>query len=180
VRLAIILPIVQFLLAVTLLHWGRGYQLRFPLGPQLVSICFGLNAPALPLYNFPRLFDFVWGHKLAWMYGSIFGLGVDDLFFLCGVIALWCFAGRVLERRASRMTRPGKITAFVVCPFVLLFALGLATTALFDLGPGRIKELDPPLGAFLTGIWAAILMFLAGKQLLVAIWKRQPAEIRNR
>ncbi len=180
-RLAVVLPVAQSVLAATLLHWGQSQKVSFPLGPQMLEICFGLNAPAIPFLNaraiVARVFDARWQYEIPWKQRLIFGHGTDYLFFLCGVIALWYFVGQALDhRRASVPTRRNRRMTFVLCLLLLVYGVVLGASGIFELGPGRVKELDPPVGAVLFLIWSAILIFKSGRRLIIAVRTRRHLE----
>jgi hypothetical protein len=176
-RLALLLPGIQFVIAALLLHYG--YRTPFPLGPRLLDACWGLNAPAMPVMKMPALLFRLLGAQRGpafaqWLPRSILGYGIDDLFFLGGVILLWYIAGGALDRRRSRATgRIGIVTALVIYPTLLLLGATLASSKLYDLGPGRITDLDPPLGAFLGLMWSIALIVIAGLGLAMAFRSRK-------
>jgi type II secretory pathway predicted ATPase ExeA len=66
-RLRLVLPIVHVLVAATLLHFAARDETPFPLGPQIRSLCWGLNAPAIPFQAVGRL-----AYTFKWLRGSIF------------------------------------------------------------------------------------------------------------
>jgi hypothetical protein len=127
--------------------------------------------------NIPNLLFRLLGERgeafAQWLPRSILGYGIDDLFFLSGVILLWYIAGRALDRRRSRAARIGAVTALIIYPLLLLLAAALAPSGLYDLGPGRVRNLDPPIGAFLRLMWSIALVVIAGLGSVMAIraWK---------
>jgi hypothetical protein len=129
VGLAWILPLVQLLLAIGLLHWGSR---TFPPKrfdtlwmPTATMICQGINAPALPLSIFGRLFGVVDQAP-----PSFLGFGPGELFFLAGVIIIWCLIGRVLDGHSFRDTSGGLghtlLNVFLMAWGILLFCMALA------------------------------------------------------
>jgi len=170
-RLALLLPVLQFVLAAILLQWG--YRAPVPRGSELYVptvrlICRGLNAPALLF----RLLDPIsWGSEFDWIPRSVLGFDTDDVFFLLGVIIVWYFAGRSLDQRwtSGMAGRSGIATVLATC--VLLLALGglLSLAGLHDLGPNRPNNPGPPIGAVLTLMWSVTLIFLSGRRLVQAI-----------
>ena len=165
-RLRLVLPTVQVLAAATLLHFGGRYETPFPLGPQMRDVCWGLNAPAVPFQAVGRWL----AYTFTWLRGSLLlHLGVDDLFFLGGVAIVWYLVGRILDGRRTVPPRAKtrRLTVFLICPILLLLGIGFASHALHDLGPRRIRELDPPIGGVLTLLWGGVLIALAGAKLIM-------------
>ncbi len=165
VRLAVVLPIVQFAAAAILLQWAR--RVPVPPGsafyvPNVRLICDGLNAPAL-LFGALAIFG---------SYTSSFlGFPTSDLLFLVGVIIVWYIVGRVLDRRRNSKAAPqrGIATALVMYPLLLMLGSLLLFLGVYGLGPHRPNIADPPVGAFLTLMWSGTLIFLSGRGLVRAI-----------
>jgi hypothetical protein len=101
-RLAFILPLLQFLLALSLLHWGSRievevwrrmrYDTLYLSTPTL--ICTGINAPARLLARMSFLFE-----RVDQPPPTLFGLGLDTVFFFTGIFALWFLVGHMLDKR---------------------------------------------------------------------------------
>ena len=167
-RLALVLPITQFIVATILLHWGVRVEFYAPT-PRL--ICWGLNAPAL---LFTSLDPGRWGPTFAWWPGSIIGVDMDDVFFLAGVIVVWYVVGRALDQRRTSVSaarRLGMVTTLIVQ--VLLLALGalLLVGGLWDLRHWQFGVVgQPPWRAVITLMWSAGLILLSGRGLVRAIF----------
>jgi hypothetical protein len=170
-RLALVLPVIQFVIAAILLQWG--YRTPVPRGSELYVptvrlICRGLNAPAL-LFRF--LNPISRGPEFDWIPRSVIGFDTDDIFFLFGVIIVWYIAGRALDQRGTSTTAERSGIAVVLVPGILLLALGvlLSLVGLHDLGPSRPNNPGPPIGAVLTLMWSVTLICLSGRRLVQAI-----------
>jgi hypothetical protein len=92
---------------------------------------------------------------------------MDDVFFLAGVIVVWCLVGRALDRRGTprSVARGGVLIAlFAFILGCLLFFVGM-----HDLGPSRPDNLGSAVGAVLTLIWSVSLIVIAGRALTKVI-----------
>ncbi len=110
VRFAVVLPFVQVFIATILLVWTdlvipivyRNWW-RFPRREVFIdegviatnTISHGINAPAL-LFRGLALSLRLQGHP-------VWGVGLEDVFYLAGVVVLWCLVGRTLDRRRFRI-----------------------------------------------------------------------------
>jgi hypothetical protein len=118
VRLAVVLPVVQVFIAAILLVWTDlaipivyRYWWRFPRREVYIDECViatntvshGINAPAL-LFRGLAL-------SLRWQGHPVWGVGVEDVFYLAGVVVLWYLAGRTLDRRRFRIKTSASRTA---------------------------------------------------------------------
>jgi len=155
-RLAIVLPIIQVVIAAILLRLGK----RPPVAmfvPTAQRINWGLNAPALLFRAVPV---FVAGREPAstWPSRSVLGFDVSDLFFLVGVIVVWFLVGRALDRRRTSKTAGGhrSATALVAHPLLLALA-GL----LFYLGLLERRSYLDLVRTLLMWIWSASLIFVS-------------------
>jgi amino acid transporter len=94
-RFAVILPVVQLIIALALFKWGErqweGKGLFVPTGRLL---CHALNAPALLFLRLLDLFP-------DWSAPRICGFYFDEIFFLPGVAVVWYLVGRALDRRVT-------------------------------------------------------------------------------
>jgi hypothetical protein len=170
-RLALIMPVIQFVVAATLLQWG--YRTPVPPGseiyiPTVRLVCRGLNAPAL---LFRILDPFTWGVEWHDVPRSILGFDTGDIPFLVGVIVVWYLVGRTLDKRrliSGTAVRSRIAVALVAC-FLLLLGGFLFSAGLHDFGPGRPNNPGPPFGAILTLVWSITLIFLSGRELLTLI-----------
>jgi hypothetical protein len=157
-KLAIILPIIQVLVATVLLL--QADRTRGPGGvdyhffPPAWLICKGLNAPAmLLLVPFGGTWYFVPPIPI-----------VGRALFLISVAAVWYFVGRVLdERRAPSQAREHRVAITLILRFLLLVAGGI-------LFYGGWNEFGAPIstlvGLLLTFIWALSLIVFSSVSLL--------------
>jgi hypothetical protein len=170
-RLALVLPVIQFAIAAILLQWA--YRAPIPRGseayvPTVRLVCRGLNAPAL---LFRMLDPFRLGPPFDSGPRSMLGFDRDDLFFLVGVIVAWYLVGRALDHRRSSSIAARKRIANALIAYPLLLALGvlLLFLGMHDVQNPGYENLDPPFGAWLTLMWSASLIFLSGRGLVRAI-----------
>ena len=151
-KLAVALPVVQAILAATLLYVAG--PLRGPPVATARLICMGLNAPAV-FFSFLGL-------------GTVFGIDGSDLSFLVGVIVVWYLVGRALDRRWV----PRTIEESVMVPAVargFLLAMGglLLYIGLFDFQDPTFDNLSHrPERGILTVLWSCSLIFLSGRALV--------------
>jgi hypothetical protein len=171
VRLALVLPTTQLVVATVLLRSGDEPPAYFdtPFVPTPRLICWGLNAPAMLIRS---LHIFV--HQWEWGTRQVLGFYMDDLFFLVGVIVVWYGAGRALDRR--RISEPaGRRRLVNLLPrHLLLLATGCL---LFCMGLGVLwnapyNNPDYPACAILYLVWSAILAFLSGRGILRTLRRR--------
>lgn len=166
-KLAFILPIIQFFLAAILVQLS--YRAPRPPGaeyyvPTVWLICRGLNAPAQLL---SALVPITWGPASEWLPNPVLGFYKGDVFFLVGVIVVWYLVGRVLDRRRTQET-PGRrrtFTALVAHPLLLATGGLLFFSGLHNLGTNRLNYPDPPWDAYLTLTWSVTLFFFPGRGL---------------
>ncbi len=173
-KLALVLPIAQVVIAAILLQWG--YRAPTPRGsefyePTASLICRGLNAPAL-LFRVLTYYLTRSDTTLSWVSRSILGFHAGDLVFLAGVIVVWYFVGWALDhRRTVRTLGRGAIVGGLIAHSLVLGLGGI----LFSSGLYRLKHptdnpLHPvPVEALLTLIWAISLLFISGRGLVRAI-----------
>src|SRR5271170_557050 len=150
-KLAIVLPLIQVLVAVVLLlqadrtHGPGGVDYHY--FPPAWLICKGLNAPAmLLLVPFGGTWYFVPQIPI-----------VGRALFLISVAIVWYFVGRLLDqRRAPSRAREHRVATTLLLQFLLLVVGGI----LFYSG---LNELGGPIstvvGVLLTFIWAVSLIF---------------------
>jgi len=100
-ELAVVAPITQFVLATALLLTAHRIPELWGLDTPYVStpalICYGINAPAA-LIKALGIFitaEFI-NRPLA-----AYGFGIEDLWFLSGVVIVWYLVGRTLDRFRS-------------------------------------------------------------------------------
>jgi hypothetical protein len=100
IRFAWLLPLVQLLLAITLLYWNRFdtkqglYDTLYASTPAL--LCGGINAPAIFLSAGAHFFEHV-DRALP----TIFGLDLVYALYLAGIVILWSIVGRMLDKRTA-------------------------------------------------------------------------------
>lgn len=126
-RWSALLPIGQFVVAVVLLEFGihdPGWRGTSSYSSPYLSICQGLNAPALLLRG---LWNEAIGKQLnpAWRSVSVFGLYLDDVVLLPAVIVLWYLVGRLLDSRTLPHARTNAGAATLVIVSVGLVSLGV-------------------------------------------------------
>jgi hypothetical protein len=101
-RLAIVLPCIQVLLAFALLR-AASHQ-RLPRGwdtphtSDAALVCVGISAPAFPLITLAMLLP------KQWQVGTVLSFDAAQICFLLGVVVVWYWTGRALDRRMSRET----------------------------------------------------------------------------
>lgn len=163
-RFAVVLPVIQLILAVVLFKIGNGVKLPkgwdTPYIPGASLVCVGLSAPAFPLiYLVPLLYR-------SWATVSILGLGLPQILFLPGVVAVWYLTGRTLDRwgRSLSSTR-AHMTGRRVLIFVLSVLLGVSTlvTGFVEIRQGML--LRPETAAL--GYYAGGLLFLTWSLVLL-------------
>jgi hypothetical protein len=165
-RLALVLPIIQFVVAAILLQSGDPHVPMYV--PTARLICWGLSAPAL---LFRALNPIGWGPTFERLPRSIVGVDTDDLFFLAGVIVVWYIAGRALDQRRTSKTagRSGILTTSIVYPLLLVLGGVLLFGGLYDLEHPSSNNPDHPVRGLLTLMWSVSLIFLSGRGLVRAI-----------
>jgi hypothetical protein len=158
---------MQFLLALCLLHWGKHmeaetqrrmrYDTLYMSTPAL--ICTGFNAPARLLLTAMSLFFQRVDHAPP----TIFGLGLDYVLFLIGVIALWFLVGSVLDQRRSspepRRVWSGAKLFLVGVPLSLMGALFLYASVSGCIDRWRFNnQTGNLLQSILFLLWSLILL----------------------
>lgn len=121
VRLSLLLPSAQLLLAVAMWEWAR--RAPWPKGsdtlyfPTVDLVSKGINGPAVLL---TRILELPFDRENYWP-GSILGLPPDRILFYLGVVVLWYLVGRALDRyihsKAPGRTRMtvGRAVANLLC-----------------------------------------------------------------
>jgi hypothetical protein len=171
-KLAIVLPIIQVLVASILLLWADRAAILPPNFSVAWLLCRSLNAPVMLLMS---LFGGNWYFvpEIPFV-----GRGL----FLMSVAALWYLVGRALDRRGATPARePRLITVLAVQSLVLVAGVLLLLIAWRDvsypetsfrgafLDVVRIVGATPVLGligTFLTLAWSVSLIFLAGRTIV--------------
>ena len=172
VRFAVLLPLVQSLIALCLWQWGLHMQRpksdEIFYTPTPILVGYGISAPALVFKALAAL-------PLRWAYRPPVWIGhfnLEDLFFFLGVVVLWYSFGTVFDHWGSRGLLPR------LNPWRLLRDIGLVILGAFLLG-GGIDGLSKPWtrlnnpGIFAEQIlfiaWGLVLVLLPGGQLLRAL-----------
>ena len=168
IKLAVVLPVLQFLLAAGLLEAAYAGRSPFPAhGDELYVptsrlICLGMNAPA---WVFTILLS---GLPLPDL--KVFRLYTSDLEFLVFVAAVWFFVGNRLDKHFARSQVPLARTSVKVLGSVLLMIFGVV---LFVMALGSLRspeQYNNVLGNVLEGIlflaWSFLLIIWPGRQLL--------------
>lgn len=165
-RFAWLLPIFQLVIAIGLLE--DAYHAKVPKGSELYVpttrlICQGLNAPAL---LFRLLNPGGWGPDWDGLPRSILGFDTHDLFFLAGVIVVWCVIGRAIDRRrtANRAQQKNLVRALLQHSLLFVPGLILLHAGFQDLRYPRYNNPAHLVGAALTLAWSASLIVVAGAE----------------
>jgi hypothetical protein len=167
------LPIVQLLLAVTLLVWGRRVSqpagMDFPYSPTAILLCKGINAPA-------ALFAVICDSLLPldrpdMAPVSIFGFNPQDILFLLGVIVIWYLVGRVVDQKAKHQApsdRRGRSSKTLI--HLALMTLGILVLLMGTLPILDKRGLTNPMGAAIASVLYmarfGVLFFLPAVSLL--------------
>jgi hypothetical protein len=169
-RMQVLLPLTQFVVAVTMLAWGHGA--RAPLGldtvyvPTVTLVCKAANAPALlfKVLGFVQFLPIFRGRAPL----SVFGFDTSEMLFLMGVIVLWSIIAKVVDRgRSANKSQSGRFSAARVTTLLFLMTFG---TWLFIAGalpafrnPGLYNN---PTGNFAQGclflVWSLVLVIPPG------------------
>ena len=156
-KLAIVLPIIQVVVASSLLLQADRTQvprgLDYYYHPAAWLICKGLNAPALLL-----LVPF----GGTWYFVPPIPI-VGRALFLISVAIVWYFVGRLLDqRRAPSRARERRLATTLVQSLFLVAGVILFYNGLNELG----VPISTVVGALLTFIWALSLIFFSSVSLL--------------
>jgi hypothetical protein len=170
-KFAVLLPILQLLIAVILLQWGyrehgrRG--LDTPYGSTATMVCHGLNAPALLLRALALLLPVAMATRVPTLQ---FGFGLDEIFFLVGVGVLWSLVGGVLDRSRAPKTSKSASNLWLNMFYVVLFVWGgcLMYSAVQALrSPGKWNN---PAGNVTEGvlfaIWSLLFISISARRLI--------------
>jgi hypothetical protein len=170
-KFAIVLPIVQAVVAVSLLQ--KGYQLRSALGPHpspfyiptITHICYGISAPAVFL-RFVTLLPRVNLH-------SIGNFDSGDLLFLSGVILVWYLVGRAIDNRSLGSTVKSLGKRFVAEFFLMMLGVALLC---FSIGGALSDSTENMKGATvqigLSVLWGCCLTLFSGIRIAAAVRSR--------
>jgi hypothetical protein len=171
VKFSLVLPSAQLALALAMLEWAR--RVVAPqrwdtfYWPTPALVCYGINGPAI--FFKLLVFPFTRGQPF-WPLVSVFSYGLEDLSFFVGVVVLWFFVGRALDRMMSVEELPERrLIGLGGLPYVFVEFLGMA---LFLLGiqglrtPGRWNNYSGNLTeSILFLAWSIILILVASRRL---------------
>jgi hypothetical protein len=179
-RFAIVLPVVQLVLSIGLLKWGRWQEhhppgsFDTPYAATPVFACQGIRAPAVLLENFFRTIaplnkvNEALSDKLH---------GGYNLSFLLGVIILWYLVGRRVDHRISRSAgAETTVGARVSQVLQVIVGICLLPMGIADIGSGA--RWNNAVGNMLSGtlflVWSLVLTTLPGAKLVKPIRRSRP------
>jgi hypothetical protein len=167
-RLALVLPIAQVVVAAILLQWGNPHVSMYVPTPRL--ICWGLTAPAMLFRGLGLLLGSC-EPAFPWRSQSVFGFYIDDIFFMAGVIVVWYFVGRALDQRRTRQATGecGTLTALTACTLQLVLWGLLFILGLDYLRNPPFNNPDYPVVAIPILMWSVGLIFLSGRRFVGAV-----------
>jgi hypothetical protein len=184
ISFSVILPSVQFLLALGLWEWSL--RIPWPKGidtlyyPTPMLVCYGISAPALlfKVFGTPFRGTGSWSAAIFGFNLERLGFDLESVLFFLGVIVLWYVVGTVLDRlnssRASveMETSFGKIIRNVLLMIlgVLLFFIGLR--GLLGPWPWRSNPSGNIVACILLIVWSFILIGFPGVGLLNGIRRK--------
>ena len=153
---ALFLPIVQFAIFLTLIHWGT---IEVPLLGNLGALCFAINSPGLFIYGI-----FVRMAPVRWLPPNILNIRSDHFIFLVGVVVQWYFVGRELDKlKSSKSPTGAKLTTVVIVGYLLAICWGIY---LIFSAIGTILQFSHvAIGSVIGMSWAAILITLSSLRL---------------
>lgn len=178
-RLAIVLPIIQVVVASLLLLWADRAAIPPPNFSVAWLLCRSLNAPVMLLMI---LFGGNWNFVPQIPF-------VGRAFFLITVGFVWYLVGRALDRRGAKPARePRIVTVLAVRSLVLVTGLLLLFIGWRELSDKifpsvsafltfmRMAGFTLPIlgliGTFLTLAWSVSLIFLSGRTFVRLIRRR--------
>lgn len=174
-RLGLILPVVQFVIALAVWPYPMGSpKSLIPRAPTFRTICLGIDAPAL---LFPAAVVNQWP-VIRWIPLKTFGLPTDELAFLFGVILLWCIVGQILDQlRSAKAWMCGRqSTSSMLINVALSLAIIYGGIRLFVAGrnwvfptPQSGNRLGYILGSIPLMAWAFVLIIFPGLGLVRTI-----------
>jgi hypothetical protein len=177
-RLALILPVLQFVIALAVWPYPMGSPKGLvPSAPTIRTICLGMDAPAL---LFPAVVVNRWP-VFRWIPLKPYGFFTDELAFLFGVISLWCIVGLMLDQlRSAKASAHGRISiASLLINAALSLGLIYGGIRLFIAGLDwvfPIPQSGNRLGYFLGSIplmgWAFALIFFPGLRFVKIIRRK--------
>jgi hypothetical protein len=158
--LRFILPAAQLVLALILLSWGNHTKAPphsdTPFTPSVTPICFGINAPALLLR---ALGAWLGTPRMDKAPAMLSGFGLDEWFFLVGVILCWYLVGLWLDSRTFPQVKPDKLRIKNLVLSLLALAVGavLFLSTIFSNGPWT-TSIGGIIEKGLIVIWSIILI----------------------
>jgi len=117
-RWALTLPVIQFVIFLTLMHWDT---VEIPYLGSLRGLCFAINIPGQFIYGF-----FLRLAPVRWLPPYIMYIRSDHFIFLVGVVFQWYVIGRELDKRLWPQSPIGaKPTALAVLANLVVIAWGI-------------------------------------------------------
>ena len=166
VKYRVVLPVMQFLLAVALLIAGRhsnpGKIVDFPYPPTSLMVCGAISAPAALLEVLVR--SLLPLDRLNHSPTTLFGFQLEDIVFLIGVVVLWYMVGRFIDTRETLKTEPsGKAGLLPGASALVAAAAALLWLGIWPiLDRGSILNLTGTiLSSILKILWSGFLLWLA-------------------
>jgi hypothetical protein len=147
-----ILPIVQFAIFLTLIHWQT---IEIPLLGNLGALCFAINSPGLFIYGI-----FLRMAPVRWLPPYVLNIRSDHFIFLVGVVVQWYFVGRELDKlKSSKSSAGAKLTSAAIVGYLLAIAWGIYL--IFNAMEGILQVLHLTIESVIVLLWAAILIILS-------------------
>ena len=183
-KFKLILPILQVLLAVILLHGALQTRLPkgldTPYGSTAGMICDAINAPAVLLSNLKIFLPPNWRDGAAW---SVFGFHFDPLLFLLCVVILWFLVGHELDRRrVARPVMPKSLTTGEIVFNLVAVLWGVLLTAFSIANYSHLQDLarwNNAVGNIIEGTffwgWSLILIIFPGLTLMSGVRNKHRA-----
>lgn len=163
-KLAVVLPLVNLIAAVTMLHWSRPDVHNGP--PLLLQICWGLNAPASLLWNraMPGQIEKV---APTWLLSVVSG----ELLFMLGILVTWSFVGNELDRRNALPGDRKMLIALAVDSLMLVAGGILLWMGIEDCNSPHTEFYSnfhgPSVKGFFVFVWSLSLIYLSLKRFAV-------------
>ena len=176
-KFAIILPMLMACAFVVVVRWQRHLDVQvlpkreYPFASSVTSAYLGLNAPAVLFEGICKASFPI--ERLNQPPSSLFGIGVGQILFLTGVLALWFFVGLSLDRRNGQRISSHSGTTF----WTLLSTLGLLVAATVLLGGAVFLIAHRPsgnnIGDVVQGIfwlgWSVLMAYVSGRRIFARL-----------
>lgn len=169
-KLRFFLPVMQVLLAASLLYWAT-HEKTASISEELYAspttlICFGINAPALLLRALGTWLGMPYINRAPTV---VLGFGLGDWFFLFGVVACWYLMGRWLDHlRSPDLQAPSeRFSVGSLLLNLLVIACGAFLILLAVRGGQRwSSSFSVIIEKTLFLIWSAFLIFAPSMKLV--------------